>query len=314
MQALTVRIRPLSAFGTPLRGDTLFGQLCWALRRAEGEHVLDEALRGYTDGQPFLVVADAFPAGHYPLPPLPLSRYDVPADVDRKRLKRRRWIAAEDIGQPVEQWLARARSDEDICKGGIWNTAGQPHNSIHRQTGTTGSGMFAPYLSETLWPGEDLRLDIHLLVDEGRLEPRRLVELLADVGQTGYGRDASIGLGKFAVEEQLDAPWPSHGDANAWLTLAPCAPQGLAWREDACFYRPFTRFGRHGDLAVQTGKPFKTPVLLADSGALLAPQGPLDQAWTGQGLGGDGRLSRSIEATVHQGYAPVLAIRLEEGT
>ena len=33
-----------SPFGTPLAGDTLFGQLCWALRESAGEAALKERL------------------------------------------------------------------------------------------------------------------------------------------------------------------------------------------------------------------------------------------------------------------------------
>lgn len=60
MDMITLRIRPLSSFGTPLLGDTLFGQLCWAIRRQAGEARLRELLDGYLTGQPFAVVADAF--------------------------------------------------------------------------------------------------------------------------------------------------------------------------------------------------------------------------------------------------------------
>ena len=58
-------------FGTPLAGDTLFGQLCWALREAAGGEALGKALEGYTLGKPWLVVSDGFPAGCLPRPTLP---------------------------------------------------------------------------------------------------------------------------------------------------------------------------------------------------------------------------------------------------
>ena len=37
-----------SAMGTPLVGDTLFGQLCWAVRNRFGEARLTALLEGYT--------------------------------------------------------------------------------------------------------------------------------------------------------------------------------------------------------------------------------------------------------------------------
>ncbi|PIW72238.1 MAG: CRISPR-associated protein Csm7, partial [Hydrogenophilales bacterium CG12_big_fil_rev_8_21_14_0_65_61_21] len=57
MQSLTTRITPLSAFGTPPKGDTLFGQLCWALRNRLGEARLTQLLDGYTVGRPFVVIS-----------------------------------------------------------------------------------------------------------------------------------------------------------------------------------------------------------------------------------------------------------------
>ncbi len=51
-------------------------------------------------------------------------------------------------------------------------------------------------------------------------------------------------------------------------------------------------------------------MLLAQTGALLVPPDFASRSFTGQGLGGDGTLSNAISATVHQGYAPVVAVAL----
>jgi CRISPR-associated protein Csm4 len=169
---------------------------------------------------------------------------------------------------------------------------------------------FLPLLWEYVFDGELAALDLWLIHDPARIGRDDIAALLKDVGAFGFGRDASIGLGKFEVVAVDAAELPAQPGANAWLTLAPCAPQGLAWRPERCFYQPFTRFGRHGDLAVQSGRPFKNPVLLAQTGALLAPQDFASRSFTGQGLGGDGVLSKAIAATVHQGYAPVVAVAL----
>ena len=47
-----------------------------------------------------------------------------------------------------------------------------------------------------------------------------------DIGDFGFGKDASIGLGKFEIEDFQTNPLPAQDNANACLTLAPCAPQG----------------------------------------------------------------------------------------
>ena len=174
-----------------------------------------------------------------------------------------------------------------------------------------------------LWHGSWLRLwalralwSLYVLLDESRLSAERLLHVLEQVGQMGYGRDASSGLGKFTAEWLTPPPILSNtATPNAWLTLAPCAPQGGQWDAARSFYRPFTRYGRHGDMAAILGQPFKKPLLLAATGAVLSPLAEADwgRGWVGQGLGGGGEggvLSDVLSKTVHQGYAPALAVAL----
>ena len=324
MRRIRVRIRPESAFGTPMRGDTLFGQLCWSARHRFGEDRLRGLLAGYAEGRPFLVVSDAFPAGHLPRPALPMSMFDTDCEDDRKRLKKMRWLPVSAFHKPMRQWLELCVTDAAIAppfprpevvgqreNKEIWLERTQPHNTIHRISNSTRTGEFAPYQMSVLWPASGLLLDVYLLVNESSLGIEELRELIGDVGVSGYGRDASIGHGRFAVESLEADNWPEdQKDADAWMTLAPCAPQGMPWKPERCFWKPFTRFGRHGQAAVYTGRPFKNPVLLADTAAVLTPAEYMPIPMIGKGLGGNGELSRAIPGTVHQGYAPVLGVRL----
>lgn len=317
MHTSLARLLPRAAFGTPPKGDSLFGQLCWAARHRFGEDRLTEWLDGYTAGAPFLVVSDALPAGHLPRPALPGHWFDEVENADRKAVKKRRWLPLDQAGEPLAAWLGHCVSDTELLESGAGDaphrfveTHPQPHNSLSRATGTTGRGAFAPYQMEQHWYAPGAELDLWLIHDPARIGRDEIAMLLADIGAFGFGRDASIGLGKFEVVSVEAAELPTQPRADAWLTLAPCAPQSLAWRPEYCFYQPFTRFGRHGDLAVLGGQPFKNPVLLAQTGALLAPQHFAPQSFVGQGLGGSGMLSRAIAATVHQGYAPVVAVAL----
>ena len=310
-------ITPLSAFGTPLKGDTLFGQLCWALRNRLGEAPLTQLLDGYTAGQPFAVVSDAMPADHLPRPVLPGHWFNPLPGEDRKAAKKRAWLPVEHFATPLVDWLKYCRAASEL-PGGSAQSHPHPHNAIDRSTGTTGDG-FAPYSMGRQWYGADAALDIHIVLDESRLPAADLARALDDIGELGFGRDAGIGLGRFRVDAFDAAVLPEQADANAWLTLAPCAPQGLAWDAERCFYTVFTRFGRHGDIGVHLGNPFKSPVLLANTGAVLTPRPQAGEGlgervpFSGQGLGGNGILSKAIPETVHQGYAPVVGIRLPKG-
>ena len=315
MQTLRFTLRPLSALGTPMAGDTLFGQLCWTLRHQHGNDRLNTLLQGYTHCQPFAVVSDALPQGHVPLPSLPSSLWAKdPHHADRKSLKKKRWLRLSDMPEKLSKWQQLAVGDAAIGKS---TDRAQPHNTINRLTGTTGTGMFAPYTVAQTWLALGSLFDVVVALDERRISPAELQAAFTHMGQSGYGRDASIGLGKFELLGQPESVvWPPAGGPtpNAYLTLGPCAPQGLGFCPVRSYWQVTTRFGRHGDVAVQSGSPFKRPVLLAKAGSVFWPE-HADPAGTfiGQGLGGaDAPVSISMPETVQQGYCPVVPICVPE--
>lgn len=314
MQTYRLTLRPLSALGTPLAGDTLLGQLCWTLRHQLGNDALTALLQGYTQGQPFAVVSDAMPSGHLPLPSLPSGMWQTSAGSDRKVLKKKRWLPLSSLREQLSNWQQNAVSDADLGQSIV---QAQPHNTINRQTGTTGTGMFAPYTMGQTWLAPGSLLDVVIVLDEARLSAGQLQAALVYIGQHGYGRDASIGLGKFELAgEVVPITWdtPAQPAANAWLTLGPSAPQGQGFCPVRSHWHSVTRFGRHGDVAVQSGQPFKRPVLLAKAGSVFWPE-QLDRACThiGQGLGGEAApISHAMPAAVQQGYAPVVPIHIPE--
>ncbi|HWO41201.1 MAG TPA: CRISPR-associated protein Csm7 [Candidatus Eisenbacteria bacterium] len=301
--------------------DTLFGQLCWAIRNRWGEAKLQTLLKGYTAGQPFLVVSDAFPSGYIPRPALP-AHFFRSVDSDRKEAKKKKWLPVDKVNEPVTDWLRHCVGSEELPEAHEIARS-QPHNTINRQTETTGRGMFAPYAMEQYWYlkqraarsngtfwAETGSLDIYLISDSTRFSIAELKTALSDIGHVGFGRDASIGLGRFDVDAIEERNLPSQAGANAWLTLGPCAPQGTPLDPRRSFYQVFTRFGRHGDIEVLRRSPFKTPILMAAGGAVLSPLVFEARSFIGQGLGGDGSLSKSLPQTVHQGYTPVIGICL----
>lgn len=314
MTPLLLTLRPLTAFATPLLGDTLFGQLCWAIHNGFGSARLTGLLDdGYRDGRPFLVVGDAFPAGYLPLPHMP-GRFWRGASDDpkaRKALKKIVWMPADQVSQPLADWQALAKDRRPASADFL--SRPQPRNSLNRLTLCTGEGDgFSPYTVRQTWYAADTRLDIHLRLDEARLSRAELEQCLAAIGAAGFGKDANVGLGKFAIEAITDDTLTGHPQANAWLALAPCAPQGLGFDAKRSFYKPFTRYGRHGDVAARYRNAFKAPILLAAAGAVFGarPDEDFSRGIIGQGLGGDGILSAVVPATVHQGYAPALPIHL----
>ncbi|MGD0959523.1 MAG: CRISPR-associated protein Csm7 [Methylomonas sp.] len=310
MQSYCVTLAPLSAFATPLKGDTLFGQLCWAVRNRFGENRLMQLLDGYTAHSPYAVVSDAFPEGYLPLPKLPGHYYSAIPGMDRKAVKKRCWLPETAVQKPLKDWLSAAKTSFEVSGNpcGISEMHTQPHNTINRLTNTTGGDGFSPYSIEQDWFAPNVRYAFFLLLDSDRLSAVDCLQCLTDIGNLGFGRDASIGLGKYTITAFDEKTLRAQTTANACMTLAPCAPQGLGFTSQYSFYQLFTRFGRHGDLAVhQAGKPFKNPVLMAQTAAIFSVQPPAT-GFIGQGVGGNGQLSNTLAATVQQGYAPVIPV------
>jgi CRISPR-associated protein Csm4 len=316
MLTLKLTLLPESAFGTALAGDTLFGHLCWALRWRHGSVALTDLLGGYTTGRPFAVLSDAFPAGLLPRPNLPTGRLGRQADPSlRKTDKLKAWLPANQADLPLIDWSAHALAQDTATRQ---RTEVATQNTINRLTGTTGTGPFAPRQVERTVHPAGQRLELYAVLDTARLGLDDFRQTLHDIGASGYGRDASTGLGKFSLLDAQAHEWPVQTGAHHVMTLAPCAPEPALLDAADCFYQPLTRFGRHGSLHALGGQPFKRPLLMLRSGAVLAlranphPSGAVAAAaFHGRGLGGSADPISSAEpATVHQGYAPMLPVSL----
>jgi CRISPR-associated protein Csm4 len=336
-----ITIKPTSPFGTPLKGDTLFGHFCWQVAYDPGLVTggLEGQLSRYKD-EPFAVFSSAFPKlkkekteYFFPRPEVAMMTISDRANGSRKDrmlggklLKRKKWMVLQEIGSfrlknvqflTGEELKARFQS-ERCAQTGVTPMPGiademmvrfsQSHNTIDRLTGTTGKGRFAPYAKENFfyWPG--LTLAIFVLLDEAVTDIDRVRQGIEKIGAWGFGRDASIGLGRFDVVEHLELPLPNVSDATACYTLAPSVPEKGAFSE--AFFSPFVRFGKHGG-ALATGKnAFKRPVVMADEGSVLIPggNGRYNRPWLGSAVHGVSYFERD---TITQGYSPWLPINLE---
>lgn len=298
-----------SPFGTPLAGDTFFGQACHAARDALGEAALTDLLEGYTSGRPWLVVSDGFPHGYLPRPSVPVPPHADPSR--RKEDKAKHWIPHAAAAQPLNTLLGTAVSDEAAFgEHSVPVQASAYHNTLNRLSGTTGTGEFAPYTQPQTHYAAGQRIDLWCVLDETRLPVEGLRQLFAQIGSLGYGRDASIGLGKFDIESLQEVSLPAPDHADAWWSLGPCAPQGQGFDGTRSSWRVLTRFGRHGGALALGASPFKNPVILAAAGAIFVPEkGFSPQHFVGSGLG---QVSVAQPATVHQGYAPVVAVQVGE--
>lgn len=191
-------------------------------------------------------------------------------------------------------------------------SATQSHNTINRLTGTTGEGRFAPYAVEQYVYYPETELALFVGIDEAVIEIEQVLEGLGRIGAFGFGKDASTGLGRFDIlkeeAEEVDLSGLGSRSPNACYTLAPSVPEKELFSD--MFFSPFTRFGRHGDVLAKSGKPFKSPVIMADEGAVLIPKNGdiFNKPYIGRAVR---NVSKAEPNTVVQGYSLYIPVSVE---
>ena len=61
MKTYAVRLSPISSFQAFPASDTLFGAICWGIKRLYGDEKLLEMLKDFNSGNPRFVLSSAFP-------------------------------------------------------------------------------------------------------------------------------------------------------------------------------------------------------------------------------------------------------------
>ncbi len=292
MRLYKTTITPISNFATMLRGDTLFGQMCWSIKYALGEETLTTLLKDY-ETEPFMVVSDGFASGYLPKPKMPSLLLGEHSD-EKKQNRKKIWLTIEQL-QNGE--FAKAQIDNEVKNSD--KTAQVIRNSINYKTfSTSDDGAFAPYGEKEL---ALTKKDIYFLIDEDRFTLEELQKSFEQLALHGYGKDTTIGKGRFEFEKFEEVQL--HNESKTFMTISPFSPQGLDCKE--LYYEPFTRFGKHGgDRAFVNA--FKKPLLLADSASVVHFESKQKLQYIGKAIKG---ISTAHPDSVHQGYSIVVPIK-----
>lgn len=344
MKVYEIILKPVSGFGTPLKGDTIFGHFCWQLAYDTSlcKISFEEAIKMYPE-KPFSVFSSAYPGFctgaeltyAFRTPALPLDRLFEPLEDKRQWLKKRkeykalRWMLVrsgnridsfrnmefENDKGLFERFLAGASHEtrrrlKHVRSNSLVEELSQSHNTINRLTGTTGEGAFVPFSVDQVIFAPETELVLFAGIDENLMTSKQLETGLARIGESGFGKDASTGLGRFKLGKIKEVNLKAMGsdEPNGCYTLGPCVPQKGLFEE--AFFLPFTRFGRHGDALSKSANPFKAPVVMADEAAVLKPTDAdiFKKPYIGTAVG---RLSKAEPATVAQGYSLYVPVKME---
>jgi len=296
MKLYKVPITPISHFATKLKGDTLFGQMCWTIAYSFGQKKLIELLNNYRENKrPFLIVSDAFPSKYLPKPKMP-SRFLKEKSEDKKLNRKKLWLKLDDL---LEGRYQEARSDKEIENGDRDDIT--IHNALNYKTFHTGEG-FDPY---GLTISKLDKKDIYILLDESQFgfeEFKVALKLLSDMG---YGKKASVGKGRFEFDKDEIEEIKLNSSSKVFMTLSPFSPKGLNLKN--IYYEPFTRFGKFGANRAYKNA-FKKPIILADVASVIEFDEVKEYQYLGHAIS---RLSDIPEYsdTVHQGYSIVLPLK-----
>jgi len=336
-------IKPMSGFGTPLKGDTLFGHFCW--QAAYDPSLLNGGLKKWIScygEKPFVVFSSAWPKIEdnkkffyaFKRPDMPISflfstskKNKKEAIEELKENKKKKWMRVneslsldlnsveyltdKDLVEKAHRQatddtrrMLRGQPHQEFCLEFI-----QQHNTINRITMTTGEGMFAPFTETAFFYYPETELVVFVLLDEEATDIERVCAAIENIGKFGFGKDASTGCGRFDLAKPAKLSLPSADSCNACYALAPTVPQKDVFSD--CYFTPFVRFGKHGDALATSENPFKNPVLMADEGAVFIPKSNdvFQKPYIGRAVLNTSKIKE--HTVVHQGYAPYLPFRLE---
>ncbi len=292
MKLYKVTLKPKTSFATPLKGDTIFGHLCWMILYKFGEDELNKLLTNYKNKKPFLIVSDGFAKDYLPKPNLPMHMLN---ETDKKEARKKKWVSWKDL---KEGNYKSAKKDKEIDF--VEESYEIVKNSINYQTFTTDSERFAPYGVREITLNER---DIYFLLDESQLSKDKLIEILEFFENFGYGKDVSSGKGRFEFEKENGKikliPQNFDLDSNTFMSLSP-----FVLDEDAqeIYYSTFVRFGKHGLNRVHTNA-FKKPILMFDTASVIKLNEP--KKFIGKAITD----ISAYEDTVHQGFTILVPIK-----
>ncbi len=285
-------LRPLSAWGTPLRSDTMTGLLLYRLAEDEGEDALKAELDAFINGNAPFALSSAMPEGTVFAPKLPPAQRETFARLTEqghfctadghsldlfqaltlyKKFRKSRFLPLK-IWEKHRAALSAVELFTDYCRDAEpWNiktaeSRQEMHVTINRNSGAAlEGGLFA---SSASWLTTGFTFHLYAETEDAS----KLLTRLKRMGQIGYGRDSSIGKGIFSIEEDKafrtpEVALPHH------LLLSVLSGVELAGLQG--WYATEVKTGKAGP-AFCGGNPFKSPFLCVQEGAVLTalPKAP----------------------------------------
>jgi len=249
MHLIKIKITPLSTFVTFPKGDTLFGHFAYH-SFMDKEDYFSSYLE---DKEPKIIFSDILPNNYVYKPTLPLDSFGVEESL-KKEFRKKSWI---DIDNLQKGNLTKAKELS------FYSQEMKIRNSLSRTTySTNDSGVFAPYGIEEI---RFLYEPVIYIMFNDTFTKEQILQRVNKIGQIGFGKKGTIGKGHFKASIDENFKGFDEVKSKYYLTLSPTLLNKQQDVINSASYNTFNRFGKyHSSL-----NPFKKPILMADSGAVV---------------------------------------------
>ena len=304
MQLIRFRLKPRTPWMTPWQADTIGGMLAALYARVKPKEAEEELIRPWQEGQPNLVVSDAFPGDLLPAP-ANLALWPEMQERDPKEVRAAAWLTPEEFRSMQRGTLPPLFKGE---RQDPYRQAVRLRNSIDRGVNSTGeSGELYEAAGQLLaTPGGTLT--IFARVADNRVA--WAAGLFALLAEYGFGADAPVGAGEveMAGEPEVVGDLDPADTTGGWMSLSSFQPAQRDQTEG--YWRSFVKYGKLGpDLAVTS--VFKRPQWMLRAGACFRDSGPR-RDWYGRWIGAEDllpdRARRELKAAGIQPGQPAYAL------
>ncbi|WP_291490193.1 hypothetical protein [Desulfurella sp.] len=261
MQSLKLTLKFTSPLASALQSDTIFGQFCWYYSYIYGVEKLESLIN---QEKPFTVFSDGFLEDHIPIPvlkPVSIDKFGDYADI--KRFKKLAFIKASALKDVDVLDAVKLIKSVDLDKKSYLERQVILRNSIDRITNTTlENGL---YQTEEVFFDKDARIDIYVKYDSKLIDKDCIIKVFDYIGQSGFGKDKSIGKGRFKITNLVDNPdLLKEKQTKTFISLS----SGITCDDcEVLFGKTFVKFGKHGGYGLKN--PFKNPVIMFKSGSIF---------------------------------------------
>jgi CRISPR-associated protein Csm4 len=299
MKTYGFKLRPLAPWVTPWQADTVFGSLCWELRKLQGEEALARFLLRYEEGEPPFVLSDALPEGWFPRPLYtrlqPLTSLNFKAELPK-------WI-------PEQQFCALLREPGPLVPQPWWpeliTSRRELHAAIDRSSGTTSEGGNLFEVKEWSFhektDGACRNLMLYVRTNDSLDLAAALIQSMA---ASGFGKKKSVGRGAFEViGEPRACDWMDDMPAaDGFVSLSHFVPHATDPTDGV--WSLLTKYPKFAAAAPVPG-PFKGRLTMVRPGAAFRVAGKI-RSFYGRVLKG---VHLDFPASVHYGLAFPVPVR-----